>query len=523
LPKAAGPAFLAKSTQNATNLLHFIAISAILYVLNYKEEESLMKKLISLLLIFVMVLGLCACSKTDAPPAAEEKTFRVGYARVNITPNYDVPLAGYGNSDQRMSNGLLSYLYATCIAITDADDSTVLLITMDFTGMYNNVVPLLRESITAATGVPAQRIMMNVTHAHSGPEASNTANPAIQKYLPELTKWVTQAATEAMADRSPATIETGASYTQNLNFVRHYTTTSGQIYGDNLSLIGSMTGHWAEPDNQIQLICFRRAAEDKKDILAVNWQAHPKLDSSGETVEGKAKRGMLSADYVGGARDYVESNTDYLFAFYLGAAGNLNANSKITSENYSTDCKTYSAKLGEYILEGAETLKPVATQNPSVTVTQKTFNAEYDHTEDDKVPSASLISSVWHESNNYTVSLAAAPNSGIYSPYHADSILSRSRITEPTRALELNAIRIGDIAFITAPYEMFDVNGMYVKENSPYDTTFVMSMANGANSYIAAEYAFEGQGTYEVHNRLFVKGTAEALATTFVDMLNSLK
>ena len=82
---------------------------------------------------------------------------------------------------------------------------------------------------------------------------------------------------------------------------------------------------------------------------------------------------------------------------------------------------------------------------------------------------------------------------------------------------------IGDIAFVTAPYEMFDVNGMYIKENSPYETTFVMTMANGANSYIAAEYAFEGRGTYEVHNRLLIKGTAEELASTFVDMLNSLK
>ena len=481
-----------------------------------------MKKALSVFLICVMVLGLCACGESEAP-AAETPALRVGYARVNITPNYSVPLAGYGNSDQRMSDGLLSYLYATCIAVTDAEDSTVLLITMDFTGMYNNIVGPLRDSITAATGVPADRIMMNVTHAHSGPEASNTNNPAIQRYIPELTKWVTQAATEAMADRSPATIETGVSYTQNLNFVRHYTTTANEIYGDNLTLNGSITGHWAEPDNQIQLICFRRAAEDKKDILAVNWQAHPKLDSSGETVEGKAKRGMLSADYVGAARDYVESKTDYLFAFYLGAAGNLNANSKITSENYSTDCKTYGAKLGDYILEGEATLKPVAAQNPKVTSTQQIFHATYDHTEDSKAADASKISSVWHATNNYTMAMQEAPGAQIYSPYHADSIIGRAGVTDPTRPLELNAIRIGDIAFVTAPYEMFDVNGMYIKENSPYETTFVMTMANGANSYIAAEYAFEGRGTYEVHNRLLIKGTAEELASTFVDMLNSLK
>lgn len=68
-----------------------------------------MRKLLSLLLISVMILGLCACGKTETSPAAEEKTFRVGYARVNITPSYDVPLAGYGNTSQRFSNGFRSY------------------------------------------------------------------------------------------------------------------------------------------------------------------------------------------------------------------------------------------------------------------------------------------------------------------------------------------------------------------------------------------------------------------------------
>ena len=47
-------------------------------------------------------------------------------------------------------------------------------------------------------------------------------------------------------------------------------------------------------------------------------------------------------------------------------------------------------------------------------------------------------------------------------------------------------------------------------------------MCNGANSYIAAEYAFEGTGTYEVHNRLFEKGTAEKMADSMLAMLNQM-
>ena len=479
-----------------------------------------MKKLLSLLLMTVMILGLCACGKTEAPPV-EEKTFRVGYARVDITPKYNVPLAGYGNTSQRFSNGFLSYLYTTCIAITDAQDSTVLLFTTDMIAITDHYTKLFREAVTAATGVPAERIMFSNTHSHSGPDLWSN-EPIMAQYMDELAGFVTQAATEAMADRSPATMETGVGYTEGLNFVRHYTTSSGEIYGDNLELKGVMTGHTSDPDNEIQLIRFRRAAEGKKDILAVNWQAHVKVDSSGETMQGQANRGYLSADYVGGARDYVEKNSDCLFAFYLGAAGNLNPNSKMTQENYSTDCKVYSAKLGEYIVSGMESLQPVQNDAIAVSATQKIYSATSDHSEDDKVADATAITEIWYATNNYAQAMAAAPDSGICSPYHAMSIINRSKVTVATREMELNAISVGPIGFITAPYEMFDVNGMEIKDGSPFETTFVITCANGHHDYIAADYAFEGRGTYEVHNRRFIRGTAEDLAQTYVDMLNSL-
>ena len=104
-----------------------------------------MKKLLALLLVVIQVFALCACKESNntekesnntegnvtAMNTNAENSLRVGYARENVTPNYSIPLAGYGNTLQRMSNGFVSYLYTTCIAITDSDDSTVLLFTSD--------------------------------------------------------------------------------------------------------------------------------------------------------------------------------------------------------------------------------------------------------------------------------------------------------------------------------------------------------------------------------------------------------
>lgn len=478
-----------------------------------------MKKIISILLVIMMVLSLCAC---QGGGTAEFKGLQVGYARVNITPNYSVPLAGYGNTSERMSQGFLDYIYATCIAITDETDSTVLLITVDIIAVQTAIIEDLRKAITESTGVPADRIMIQGTHTHSGPDLYNN-DASITKYKVEYTGYLAKAAADAMADRSPATMETGVGHTEGLNFVRHYNTSANTMYGDNLTLPSgaTITGHYAEPDNEIQLIRFVRAAEDKKDILAVNWQCHPKLNSSGETDDGRANRPMLSSDYVGAARDYVEANSDYLFAFYLGAAGNLNANSKIVSENVSTKCKEYGALLGGHILDGAKTLAPV--ESGVIKSTQQMYEVSIDHSEDHLAVEASKISDVWKETNNYSQAMDEAESGLIGSPYHANSIVSRAQNTEGTRKIEINAISVGPIGFITAPYEMFDVNGMFIKDASPFATTFVMTCANGGNNYIAAKYAFDGGGTYEVHNRTFPVGTAEALADTYVEMLKSLQ
>lgn len=479
-----------------------------------------MKKLVSILLVLIMVLGLCACSSEKKPAAAQSKEFRVGYSRVNITPNYSVPLAGYGNTARRMNQGFVSYIYTTCIAITDADDSTVLLFTSDMLGVNAELTAAFRKAVSEATGVPEERIMLTCTHSHSGPDIWSS-EPIMSRYREEYTQYLVTAAKEALADRSAATIETGVSHTEQLSFVRHYTTTSGELYGDNLTLNGIVTGHTGEPDTEIQLVCFRRKAEDKKDILAVNWQCHPRLDSAGTTHKGKLNQPMMSADYIGSARDYVEAQSDVLFAFYLGAAGNLNAESRIPNETFSDDCKVYGEALGDFILAGMENMK-AAEDTPKVTIIRKNYDAEIDHTEDDKVVAAKKVHDVWVATSVSADAMAEADGADIYSVYHANSILSRSKITEETYALELDAIRVGPVGFVTAPYEMFDVSGMAIKDGSPFDTTFVMTCANGYYNYIAAEYAFQGRGVYEVHNRTFVRGTAEELVDVFVDMLTSL-
>ena len=93
-----------------------------------------MKKLLALLLVVVQVFALCACKESNNTEGNvttmntnAENSLRVGYARENVTPNYSIPLAGYGNSQDRISREVDYRLFATCLAISDENGFPVLL------------------------------------------------------------------------------------------------------------------------------------------------------------------------------------------------------------------------------------------------------------------------------------------------------------------------------------------------------------------------------------------------------------
>src|SRR5207237_388707 len=54
----------------------------------------------------------------------------------------------------------------------------------------------------------------------------------------------------------------------------------------------------------------------------------------------------------------------------------------------------------------------------------------------------------------------------------------------PERELKLQAIRIGDFAISAIPNEVFAITGLKIKGQSPFTTTMVIELANGAEGYI---------------------------------------
>lgn len=408
---------------------------------------------------------------------------------------------------------MIDRLLGTCIAITDQAEQTVLLCSADLLHTNKEMVAIARERITAATGVPAEHIMIAATHTHSGPGINSSSLDATQEYYQYFARQLTKAAVEALADRKPAQISVGQKNASGMTFVRHYRMNDGTYAG---ACFGSwesgIKDHACPADEQMQIIRFQRRGG--RDIVLLNWQSHA-------TIIGRISTDTdMSADYIGTLRNHLEGAAGCHFAFFQGACGNLVPSSKIKEEMLiEHDHVIYGRKLAQIVLEELDTLH--AVQSGPIRNRQLIYSAMVDHSDDHLLPAARKVREEFYKIKDPAAAKQLVKENGFNSVYHANGVISRAALEEAL-SIELNALSVGDISFITAPYEMFCSNGVYIKENTPFKLTFIMGYCNGSYSYIADEAAF-GYDCYEVNTRRFCKGTAEDIVKTHVQLLIELK
>ena len=464
-----------------------------------------MKRMFALLLATVLVFGLCACGGSEGKKSSDGDQLRAGFGRENVTPDYPVGLGGYSDAETRTSEGFVEYIYTTCVAVTSGEE-TVLMFTIDTCAVTNATAENIRDKVADKVGVPKDHIYASGTHCHNAPSLSGYENAA--RYKADLLDACLRAAEAAMADRSPAQLKTATPTFENMNFVRHYLMADGSYSGSNFGdATKGYVSHAAEADPQMVLVQFDRA-EDKKDILMVNWQAHP--DSAREIGYN-----TIGASWIGPLRTKLESLSGMNVAYFTGPSGNLTKESKIPGEGNGLDWRGYGEKMAELTNEALSQLQPV--EGTAIKTTGTMFTVEIDHSWDYMLPEANEVYDLW-KSSGKSAGDALGKQYGFTSSYQARAIKSRAAMGE-TATLEVNAFCIGGVGFTTGTYEMFSTNAMFVKENSPFAVTFLMT---GNSGYIPSEQAFEYR-CYEADTGYYAKGTAEKLADNYVKMLQDIK
>ena len=476
-----------------------------------------MKKIIAMILLAALTIGLVACTPGDTSETggaqAGTGTFRVGYGQTLMNPVEPVPLGGYGNTSTRISQNVTDDLFIRCTAIADAKDSTVLIFTIDSVRVYNPVVEYIPH-LSAEIGIPADHIWVNASHSHSTPDMSNQKEDSISRYNPYFHGQMLKAAQASLADLKPAKIYYGTVETEGLSWIRHFIMDDGSYAGDSFGDWDNhyAVAHTAEPDTTMHILKFTR--EGGKDVVITNWRVHPGLTAGGGFGVN------ASSDVIGPYREILEDMADCHVMYLQGHAGNTNPGSRIKEEVEYNDYKEYGALLAEFAYEGMQNM--VEVEPGEVKTKRVNLTVQCEHSTDHLLLEAKAMASHWANTNDRAAVIAMGKPYGIRSPYHANAIVSRASQGE-TDQLEINTMSIGESIGLTAgPAELFDRNSMAIEEASPFEYTLCLGYTNGHKLYIPADYVFE-YTSYETDITKYVRGTAEQIQETMLEMLRELK
>ena len=434
-----------------------------------------------------------------------ESILSAGFGKVDITPTFPVGLGGYGGDGQRIWDKIEERLYMTCIAVKN-EEETLLIFTVDSLTMHVDLQKRCRALISRETGVPEKNIFFGAIHTHNAPSMW-------YEKIWAFTEGMTLAAAKvALCDLAPAKLFAGKKEIVGMNFTRHYVTNTGERHSANTGIPEGavLVGHATKSDPDLTVLKFER--EKKKDIVMVNFQAH--CDSAypiGYT--------SICPSWAGRLRDKLEEKTGSLAAYFTGTSGNQAQSSKIQSEQHGLKWYEYGERMGEYAAEVlAENMVPVV--GTKIRTIREDLKVEpnfsdihlYDH---------AMTAIRMREAGDVEGAIAYCKAHGIYSLGTAKGIRARKENADETPDfLEISAFCIGNLGVAVNTCETFSDQGLFVKENTPFDHTFIITANKG---YLACREAYE----YYAYEALgwagfYVAGTAEKMADKWVELLNKI-
>lgn len=142
----------------------------------------------------------------------------LGTAKVDITPTFPVPLAGFASRKELGAfDDVLHPLHAKIFFFSGPNGQEkkrmALLISADLLWWGPDQVEPMKQKISAMLGLDPASILLHATHTHSGPQTSFRFTPLLGKpdanYIDEMESKVLEGVRTAFARMEPVTIERG--------------------------------------------------------------------------------------------------------------------------------------------------------------------------------------------------------------------------------------------------------------------------------------------------------------------------
>ena len=445
---------------------------------------------------------------------------QAGYAVVNITPPFGIPLAGY--FIERPMDGVLDDLEICALALSDGENKTVIM-AADLLGIRAVDLNPVRQAVAERLDMAVEGVFIACTHTHTAPQISeNTTGKLPEKwrfYQDMLYAKFADAAELAFQDLAPAKMGYAVGTAPHIAFIRRYRMKDGKVRTnpgvnnpDILAPIGAV-------DERVNLLRFVR---QKGDIALVNFGVHP------DTVGGC----KVSADYPKFVRKTLEAAIPGCKALFLnGAQGDVNHVNvaPVGGDNNGLtpmfdDCDRgydHTRHMGRTIAGG---VLQVYEKVQFADVEKLTFAANIC-----VVPANTAEKKDLPLAREY----AALHNAGRDAEIPFKGMELTTVVAEAMRMLRLehgpdhfdlpmSAIGIGPAVLVAIPGEPFTGIGRGIKEGSPFAIALPCCCANGYEGYFPMQEAYD-EGGYEARSSNFKAGVAEKLIENGIKLMMEVK
>jgi len=360
------------------------------------------------------------------------------------------------------------------------DSESLLFVSCDLAGLLPEFVNPAREAIEKATGLPSRNIIIAGTHTHSGPSVipTNYLKPMDTDYLDRLQTWLVELARDAVDSACPGKIGWGLGNAQ-VGYNRRCCWADGghTMHGDTKR--ENFTG-LEGPDDSRHLAIFAEDADKKLIAVLHNNTSHPTC-FYGED--------FYSADFPGAARKYLREVLGTIpVLFFNGAFGD------ISIENMLSPCPRGETREQKMVRAG----HLVAGETFRLLHEAEFYdNPTFIHTYEDlsipvRLPDAKRLE--WAHKLLARVDAGEDCNKWDRMFAYGISLLHKNFSGNPMDILPIHAIRIGDVALVTQPCELYCQFGLDIKRRSPAPYTAVCGITDGYNGYCPTTSGILGGG-----------------------------
>ena len=473
------------------------------------------------------------------------KQVQIGWATRDVST--DKPIVINGQAHLRVSRGVIDPVTTTALVLDDGEDC-VIFVSLDMVSFRSQLLNELREKVRAlCPEIPAEKIIANVTHAHTGPshytEAFNfTASDRPEDRCPvhmeiassdEYRAWLSTTMAEMVAEawngRKPGGIAYGYGYavvghSRRVCYFDDVSKRSAANATDTFAVNGHAVMYGNTNDDNFS---HYEAGADHFVNLLFTFDEKEELTGAIINVpcpsQNTENEYYLSADYWNDVRIAIRKKYGDIYLLpQCAAAGDLAP--RILHYKQAQD-RRFRLKYGESFAEKG--LERTARQDIAERIAaafdevyawaskEKKREARITHVVETVQLSKRLISDeeYAYAKQGYAQEMAKEyrtdgdpqerlfQNSVLYSLRNRyKGIIDRyeAQKEQPKFPMELHVIGLDDVAFASNQFELYMDYQHRIQARSPFVQTFVVQLAGqsgeGGGSYLCTQRGFEGRG-----------------------------